>query len=95
MLMLMMLNMMSVIDNDDSDVDVDHVHTIRLLVVTLMEIIIQINGDDNFDVDEGYVVADVGSGDYFDAHDVDDRDDLCLDTRARHVNILFSRSRPP
>ena len=34
-----------------------------------------INGDDNFDVDEGYVVADVGSGEDFDAHDVDDVDD--------------------
>ena len=33
------------------------------------------NGDDNFDVDEGYDVADVGSDDYFDAHDVDDSDD--------------------
>jgi hypothetical protein len=33
------------------------------------------NGDDNFDVDKDYVVADVGSGEYFDAHDVDDSDD--------------------
>ena len=34
-----------------------------------------INGDDNFDVDKGYVVDDIGSGEYFDAHDVDDSDD--------------------
>ncbi len=31
-----------------------------------------INGDDNFGVDKGNDVADVGSGEYFDARDVDD-----------------------
>jgi hypothetical protein len=35
-----------------------------------------INGDDNFGVDKGYVMADVGSGEYFDARDgVDINDD--------------------
>ncbi len=34
-----------------------------------------INGDDNFGVDKGNVVADVGSGEHFDAHDVDDSED--------------------
>jgi hypothetical protein len=28
----------------------------------------------NFDVDEDYVVADVGSGEDFDAHNIDDSD---------------------
>ena len=31
-----------------------------------------INGDNNFGVDKGNDVADVGSGEYFDARDVDD-----------------------
>jgi hypothetical protein len=34
-----------------------------------------INGDDNFGVDKGNDVADVGSGEYFDARDVDDSED--------------------
>jgi len=34
-----------------------------------------INGDDNFGVDKGDVVVDVSSGDYFDAHNVDDSED--------------------
>jgi hypothetical protein len=34
-----------------------------------------INGDDNSSVDKGNVVADVGSGEYFDARDVDDSED--------------------
>jgi hypothetical protein len=33
-----------------------------------------INGDDNFGVDKGNDVADVGSGEYCDARDVDDRE---------------------
>jgi hypothetical protein len=68
-LMLMVLKMMSLIDNDDSDADVDDVHKIGLLVVTLMEMIISML------MKQGYVVADVGSGDYFDVHDVDDSND--------------------
>ena len=34
-----------------------------------------INGDDNFGVNKGKVVVDVGSGEYFDAHDIDDSED--------------------
>jgi hypothetical protein len=64
-----MLKMMPVIDNDDGDVDVDDVDMIRLLVVKLMEMIISML------MKVGYVVANVGSGEYFDAHDVDDNDD--------------------
>ena len=33
------------------------------------------DGDDNFGVDKGNVAADVGSGEYFDGHDVDDSED--------------------
>ena len=40
MLILIMLKMMLVIENDDSDANVDIVHKIGLLVVTLMEMII-------------------------------------------------------
>ena len=59
--------MMSLIDNDDGDDDVDDVDRIGLSG--------DINGDDNFNVDEGYVEADAGSGKDFAAHDVDDVDD--------------------
>ncbi len=34
-----------------------------------------INGDDNFGVDKGNDVVDVGSGEYFDDRDVDDSED--------------------
>ena len=64
MLVLMMLKMMSLIDNDDGDADVDNWAASS-----------DINRDDDFDVDEGYVVVNVVSGEYFDAHDVDDSDD--------------------
>jgi hypothetical protein len=67
-LMLMMLKMMSMIDNDDGDDDVNDVDKDWAAGG-------DINEDGNFDVDEGYIVADVGSGEYFDSHDADDGDD--------------------
>jgi len=65
--MLMMLKTMSVIDNDNGDDVIDEVDKDWAASCG-------INGDDNFDVDEGYVVVDVGSGEDFDARDVDDSD---------------------
>ena len=60
--------MMPMIDNDDGDGDVADVDKDWGASD-------DINGDDNFDVDGGYVVADVDSGEDFDARDVDDSDD--------------------
>ena len=47
---------------------------LTLMMLTWLAASCDINGDDNFDVDKGYDVADVGSGEYCDAHDVDDSD---------------------
>lgn len=51
-----------------------------MVMLTLMMLIDwaasgDINRDDNFGVDKGNVVADVDSGEYFDARDVDDSED--------------------
>jgi hypothetical protein len=48
---------------------------LTLMILTYWAASGDINGDDDFGVDKGNVVADVGSGEYFDAHDVDDSED--------------------
>jgi hypothetical protein len=73
MLMLMMLKSMTIIDNDDGDDEVDDVDKDWAASG-------DINEDDDFEVDveEGYVVVNVG-GEDFDAHDADESDDYCCD----------------
>ena len=67
---MMLKKMMIVIDNDNGDEDVDDVDKDWAVDG-------DINEDDDFNVEEGYVVANV-SGEDFDAHDVDDSDDYDL-----------------
>ena len=45
---------------------------LTLMMLTYWAASGDINEDDNFGVDKGNVVANVGSGEYFDARDVDD-----------------------
>ena len=65
--MLKMLKMMIVIDNDDGNDDVDNIDKDWIADGGS-------NENDDFDVDAGYVIVDVGVED-FDAHNANDSDD--------------------
>ena len=66
----MMFKMMTMTDNDDGDGD-DDVDDVDKNWAADGDV----NEDYYFDVDEGNVVVDVGSGEDFDAHSVDDNND--------------------